>query len=121
MHRVLVVDDHLDTAHTLALLLRASGHAVEFAINGYAALEIARQFRPDIVLLDLLLPDLDGCEVARRLRQQEPARNARILAITGSGSEELQTRAREAGCDEYLLKPLDPRLIDTLITQAAGK
>jgi len=115
MRRVLVVDDHLDTAHTLAILLRGMGHEVEFAINGYAAIEIARRFRPEIVLLDMLLPDLDGCEVARKLREQDGVKNARILAITGSGSNELQDRARQAGCNDYLLKPLDPKLLDALI------
>ena len=115
MRRVLVVDDHLDTAHTLAILLRDMGHEVEFAINGYAAIQIARRFRPEIVLLDLLLPDVDGCEVARKLRQQEGGADARILAITGSGSDELRDRARQAGCNDYLLKPLDPKLIDSLI------
>src|SRR5258705_824288 len=115
MSRVLVVDDHLDTAHMLAILLRDMGHEVEFAINGYAAIAIARRFRPEIVFLDLLLPDLDGCEVARKLRQQEGGQDARILAITGSGSDELQRRARQAGCNDYLLKPLDLKRIDTLV------
>lgn len=115
MRRVLVVDDHLDTAHMLAILLRDMGHEVEFAINGYAAIAIARRFRPEVVFLDLLLPDVDGCQVARELRQQEGARDARILAITGSGSDELQRCAREAGCNDYLLKPLDAKLIDALV------
>lgn len=114
-HRILVVDDHLDTAHSLAILLRDMGHEVEFAINGHAGVEIARRFQPDIVLLDLLLPDFDGCEVARRLRQQEGCKNARILAITGGGNEALRRRAEEAGCDDYLLKPLDFKLLDALI------
>src|SRR5258705_5295448 len=113
--RVLVVDDHLDTAHSLAILLRHMGHELEFAINGHAAMEIARRFQPEVVFLDLLLPDFDGCEVARRLRLQQGGKNARILAITGGGSEGLRRRAREAGCDEYLLKPLDLKLLDALI------
>jgi len=115
MPKVLVVDDHLDTAHTLAILLRDMGHEVEFAINGHAAIEIAQRFRPHIVILDLLLPDIDGCEVARKLRQNESVWNTRILAITGSGSDELQERARRAGCNDYLLKPIDAKLIDSLI------
>ena len=115
MRRVLVVDDHLDTALSLAILLRDMGHQVEFAINGHAAIEIAGRFHPEIVFLDMLLPDLDGCEVARKLRQQEALKSTRILAVTGHGSDDLQSRARRAGCDDYLLKPLDLGVIDRLL------
>ena len=64
--RVLVVDDNLDTVHSMAMLVKMMGHEVQFAINGFAALEVAREFRPDVVLLDIGLPDFSGCEIARR-------------------------------------------------------
>jgi DNA-binding response OmpR family regulator len=114
--RVLVVDDHLDTAESLSYLLRDMGHEVEFAINGYAALEIAAKFRPEIVFLDLVLPDFDGCDLSRLLRLRAAA-PMRIIAFTGRGSDEVRRRAEQAGCDEYLLKPLDPRLVEGLLSR----
>src|SRR5258706_13564321 len=85
--RVLVVDDSLDMIHSLAHVLRDMGHEVEFAINGYAALEAARRFRPEVVLLDIRLPDTDGWTVARRLQGEAAARPARVIAISGTPLE----------------------------------
>src|SRR5881394_1314919 len=80
--RVLVVEDNLDSVHSMAVLVKMMGHEVQFAINGFAALAVAREFRPHIVLLDLGLPDFNGCEIARQLRFEEPLRHTRFIAIS---------------------------------------
>jgi len=77
--RVLVVEDNLDSVHSMAYLVKMMGHEVRFAINGFAAMAIAREYRPDVVLLDLGLPDFNGCEVARQLRYEEALRNTRFI------------------------------------------
>ncbi len=111
--RVLVVDDELDTAETLATLLRSIGHDVKFAVRGAAALDIARRFLPQVVFLDLGLPDIDGCELARRLRAEPGLQSAMLLAFTGHDSE--RQRALAAGFDHFLLKPIDTAKIDALL------
>jgi CheY-like chemotaxis protein len=113
--RVLVVDDSLDMIHSLAHVLRDMGHEVEFAINGYAALEAARRFRPEVVLLDIRLPDTDGWTVARRLKGEAAERPVRVIAITGTSMEGDRTRSLEAGCEEHLLKPLDWQRLEKLL------
>lgn len=106
--RVLVVEDNLDSVHTLTYLLRGLGHQVQYAINGYVALDIARTFRPEIVLLDLGLPGIDGFEVCRRLKREPALERARVIAITAMGTDEDRTRSRAAGCDQHLVKPVSP-------------
>src|SRR5258706_14453291 len=113
--RVLVVDDSLDMIHSLAHVLRDMGHEVEFAINGYAALEAARRFRPEVVLLDIRLPDTDGWTVARRLKGEAAERPGRVIAITGTPMEGDRRRSLEAGCEDHLLKPLDWRRLEKLL------
>jgi CheY-like chemotaxis protein len=114
-YRVLVVDDSLDTVHSLAYVLRDMGHAVEFAINGYAALEAARRFLPEVVLLDIRLPDADGWDVARRLKIESAGREVRVITITGRAREGDRLRSIQAGCEEHLLKPLDWRRLEELL------
>ncbi len=105
--RVLVVDDQADAARSLARLLKAWGHEVHVAHDGPAALEAAQAHGPELVLLDIGLPGMDGHEVARRLRAT--ARNGlQIIALTGYGQEEDRSRSREAGFDDHLVKPVDP-------------
>jgi len=77
--RILVVEDHLDSVHSLAFLLKHMGHTVEYAINGYVGLEVARRFHPDFVLLDLGLPGIDGFEVCRRMKRDQQLRTARVI------------------------------------------
>jgi len=114
--RVLVVEDNLDAVHTLCQLLRLSGHEVEFAINGYVAIDIARDFRPEVVLLDIGLPGLSGYEVARVLRQ-ELGSAVRIYAVTAYGSEEDCRKALEAGCELHVRKPVEIAVLESLVQQ----
>jgi CheY-like chemotaxis protein/two-component sensor histidine kinase len=105
--RVLLADDNKDAVDTLAMLLTLLGQDVRKAYSGEEALVIAAEHRPEIVLLDLGMPDLDGFEVARKLREQPALNGARLVAITGWGQQEDRRRTRDAGFDEHLIKPVD--------------
>jgi signal transduction histidine kinase len=115
--RILVVDDNVDGAQSLALLLGLVGHEVRVVHDGPEALKAAAEHRPDVVLLDIRLPGgMDGFEVARRLRAQPGRQGAALVALTGHGGEE--QRAREAGFSAYFVKPVDlPALCDLLARQ----
>jgi CheY-like chemotaxis protein len=113
--RVLVVEDDADTAEATALLLRLYGHEVRVAADGPAALALAAAEPPEVVLLDIGLPGMDGCEVARRLRHQATPRPPVLIALTGYGWTEVWGRCYEAGVDLYLLKPADPDALRTLL------
>ncbi|RPH56941.1 response regulator [bacterium] len=115
--RVLVVDDNVDMVESLALLLRLRGHEVEVAYDGPGALKTASSFHPEVVLLDIGLPGLDGYQVASRLRQRRRAARVLLVALTGYGQEEDQLRALEAGFDHHLTKPIDPQVIYDLIAR----
>ncbi len=104
---ILVIDDNKSAADTLSLLLQLSGHVTRVAYAGPEALDAAAAFRPDVALLDIGLPSMDGFEVARRLRHRPETQDVVLVAITGYGQEEIVQRAREAGFDHHLLKPLD--------------
>jgi PAS domain S-box-containing protein len=105
--RLLLVDDNVDAAASQAALLRVLGHEVEVAYDGESALEKARAFRPEVVLLDLGMPGMDGYEVARRLRASEAGSHLKLIAQTGWAQEEDRRRTREAGFDAHLAKPVD--------------
>ncbi len=113
--RVLVVDDNMDTAESMALLVRGLGHEVDFATSGRVALQVARAFRPNIVFLDLGLPDVDGCELASQLRGEAHASSTRIITVTGSGRLDDRERALRSGCDDYVVKPLDVGFLTSLL------
>jgi CheY-like chemotaxis protein len=113
-HRVLVVDDDIDTAQSLFLLLLDMGHEAAYATDGAAALQMARKLQPQFVLLDIGLPDLDGGEVATRLRRTPGCENAVIIALTGLGDEQ-RPRMLQAGCDAFYTKPLEINLIEGLL------
>ena len=114
--RVLVVDDNLDAAEGLAMLLSLRGHQVATAYDGQCAIEQAREMQPDVVLLDIGLPRIDGFEVARRLREEHPRRPMLLVALTGYGQERDRVRAREAGFDHHLLKPVRLEMLEDLLT-----
>jgi DNA-binding response OmpR family regulator len=104
--RVLVVDDSLDIVRTSAVLLQYAGFEVRTASNGHDALKVAAEFHPQIALLDVGLPDLDGYEIARRLRADLTLQMMTLIAITAYGREEDRMRAKAAGFDHHLVKPV---------------
>jgi CheY-like chemotaxis protein/two-component sensor histidine kinase len=114
--RILVVDDSRDGADSLALWLQVSGHEVQVCHDGIKALELAGNFQPDVVLLDIGLPGMDGYEVARQLRGQPKTEAALIVALTGYGQEEDMRRSREAGFDHHIVKPADLAALSSLFT-----
>ncbi|MCC2973715.1 ATP-binding protein [Massilia sp. IC2-476] len=118
--RVLVVDDNLDAAHTLNLFLAAGGHRVEIAYNALDAIEMAKVFAPQVCLLDIGLPDLDGTELARRLRQLPQTRDATLIAATGYGRQQDRDAAREAGFDHYMVKPVNTVQLSELLAEAGA-
>jgi PAS domain S-box-containing protein len=105
--RVLVVDDNADTAHGVSKLLKLLGHEVETTHNGPKAIELARSFKPEVVLLDIGLPDMDGYAVVKQLRKEDCCKDALIVAVSGYGQDEDRQRSREAGFDQHLVKPVD--------------
>jgi CheY-like chemotaxis protein len=113
--RVLIVEDNIDAVRSLAYLVRDMGHVVEYAINGYVAVDIARRFLPDVVLLDLGLPGMDGFEVCRKIKSHPGLEQARIIAITGYSQDEYRTRSHAAGCDLHLIKPVPTRVLEQLL------
>jgi CheY-like chemotaxis protein len=115
--RVLVVDDCVDTADSLAALLGLWGYLPTVAYDGWAALAAGVAQPPDVVLLDLALPGLDGFEVARRLRQEQGLPRALVVAISGYGDDSFRLRADEAGIDLYLIKPFDLEWLRRLLTE----
>jgi two-component system CheB/CheR fusion protein len=115
--RVLVVEDNADCAQALAILLRLGAHQVLIAPDGPAALEAARGFRPDVVLLDIGLPRMDGYEVARRLRALEGLERVTLVAVTGYGQDKDRRRARKAGFDHHLVKPVEATVLRDLLAR----
>jgi DNA-binding response OmpR family regulator len=105
---VLVVDDNRDAADTLAALLRGEQFEVRVAYDGTEAMSVAQALRPHAVVLDIGMPEIDGYEVARWIRCQPWGAQARLLAVTGWGQIHDRARARAAGFDDHLVKPVDP-------------
>lgn len=118
--RVLIADDDCDTAHSLAFLLRDMGHAVETAMSGQATLDQAERMRPDLILLDLKMPDIDGWTLARTLKNRLPSESVRLVAITGFTGEEARIQSRKAGFDAHVAKPIDMALLESILAQVAG-
>jgi CheY-like chemotaxis protein len=109
IRRILVVDDNVDSAETMAEILKLWGHEVQTAHDGPGALEAARAHQPDAILLDLGLPVMDGYETARRLREEGLGRL--LVAVTGFGAAEDRRRTAEAGFDTHLTKPVSPEAL----------
>lgn len=114
--RVLVADDNQDAAEAVAMLLELSGHEVTVAANGLDAVRKADQFEPQVILLDIGMPGLNGHEVCRQIRARSWGEQARIVAVTGWGDDEDRRRSRDAGFDLHLVKPVDPDLLDVILT-----
>jgi PAS domain S-box-containing protein len=118
-HRLLVVDDNQDAALSLALLLRLQGHDVQVAHDGPTALQLVAASRPDLVFLDIGMPGMDGYEVARRLRGTPSLEKVVLAALTGWGQQEDRRRTAEAGFDHHLVKPLEPKALENLLSALA--
>jgi CheY-like chemotaxis protein len=119
--RVLVVDDNPDVAYSLSLLLRHWGHEPRVAHDGPEALAVVAAFHPDLALLDLALPRMNGYEVGRRLRELPGLEGLTLLAMTGHGQAEYHRRSKEAGFAEHLVKPVDPSELEALLNVLAGE
>lgn len=118
--RVLVIDDNADSASGLAIYLRSQGYEIRISHTGKEGIATAKEYLPCVILLDIGLPDIDGYEVAKRLRQNEQFATASVIAMTGYGGEADKTRAVSAGFDHYLVKPIDfSRLMDLLSEHAS--
>jgi CheY-like chemotaxis protein len=117
--RVLVVNDSADNVESMALVLRLYGHEVYTALGGSAALETARAKRPDVVLLDISMPQLNGYDVARKLREMFRS-EIKLIALTAHGFEEDHRCSRNAGFDRHLVKPADPEQVEKLIRELAS-
>lgn len=118
--RILVVDDNEDAAESLAALLRIFGHQVEVAFDGEQALVRAPAWQPQVVLLDVGMPRMDGHEVARRMRAEPWGAAMKIVALSGFGDGADRDRSREAGCDDHLVKPVSPTDLERVIAAPAN-
>jgi signal transduction histidine kinase/DNA-binding response OmpR family regulator len=113
--RILVVDDNRDSAESLAALLKLNGNTTQTAFDGLKALEVGATFCPDVVLLDIGLPELNGYDVARKIREQPWGRNIVLIALTGWGKEEDRRRSSEAGFNSHLVKPVEFAQLNALL------
>jgi CheY-like chemotaxis protein len=119
--RILVADDNQDAADSLAMLLEAAGHEVRTAHGGESALSVASTFQPAVALLDIGMPDLDGYEVAKRLRSTPEGKRMHLIAITGWGQEEDKRRALGAGFDFHLTKPIELHQLEVLLDECVSR
>lgn len=114
--RVFVVDDNLDNVRSLALLFDLMGYEVNYAINGTAAIDMAATFRPDVIFLDLLLPDAHGAQVCAEMRKHPELRDTRIFGISASARMIDLQKALDAGCTDVLRKPVSPATFERLVS-----
>ena len=119
--RVLVVDDNVDAAKILEMLVQESGHLVRMAHTGPTALAAALDYRPDVMLLDIGLPELDGFEVAKRIRQEPLLHDIVLVAMTGYGQESDRQHSQEAGFDHHLVKPADFEKVRQILAAVSEK
>ncbi len=116
--RVLVADDNRDAAESMGMLLRLMGNEVRTVHDGLQAVTEAETFQPDVILLDIGMPRLNGYDAARRIREQRWSQGAVLVALTGWGQDEDKRRASEAGFDRHFTKPVNPADLERLITEA---
>ena len=115
MKRVLVVDDNVDSGEMLVLLVEALGHEAALSTDGPSAIVKAKEMRPDVVILDVDLPGMDGYEVATRLRASDETRAARMFTLSGYGEDSDLERSKASGCEAHLVKPVDTAAIETIV------
>lgn len=119
--RILVVDDNVDTARVTARLLKCNGFESRFCHDGIESIEVAREFRPEVVLLNIGLPGMNGFEVARTLRDEECCRDTLIIGASWYGDAQSREEARLAGFDHHLVKPVDIDSLLPLIEEGVGR
>jgi CheY-like chemotaxis protein len=115
--RVLVVEDQPEIAEGMAALLARNGHQVKISTDSREALEAAKAFHPDIAFLDLGMPHIDGCELARLFREDDQLRNARLVAVTGYTDPQHRRLTRQVGFDAHIEKPVDRALLQAIIAE----
>lgn len=115
--RILLVDDNADAMLIASMSLRLKGYSVESCHSGQAALALTQSFQPQAILLDISMPGMDGYETCRRLREQPGGQRVVIIAVTGYGQVEDQSRSQQAGFDAHLIKPVDLTLLPSLLTE----
>jgi len=115
--RVLIVDDNEDAANSLALILELGGHKTASVYTAADALQRATAFKPDVVLLDIGLPGMDGYEVAQKMCELPGLRNIRLVAVTGYGRSDDRLRARDAGFDDHLTKPVEFAVLERTLAR----
>jgi DNA-binding response OmpR family regulator len=114
--RVLVIDDDRETTDSLSRLARDWGNEVRWAYDAEVGLKLAAVFQPDLLLLDIAMPQVDGCELAGKLRADARLKECFMIAVTGRGDEAHRRRCQEAGIDLVLVKPVDPLILESLLT-----
>jgi CheY-like chemotaxis protein len=118
--RILVVDDNRDSADSMAMMLQLLGDEVRIAPDGIEAVEQAEQFRPQVIMMDIGMPRLNGYEATRRIREQPWGRDMAIIALTGWGQEVDRVKSMEAGCDGHLVKPINLPDLEKLLIELRG-
>jgi len=118
--RVLVADDNRDSADSLAILLQLDGHEVRVAYSGEDALAMGTRFRPQLMLIDLSMPGMDGYSLARQIRANEWGSAVILVAVTGLGEEDVQRKTRDNGFDHHLVKPVEISSLQSLLKEYAG-
>ncbi|HZQ72173.1 MAG TPA: response regulator [Burkholderiales bacterium] len=118
LRRIVIVEDNLDQVHSLALLLKEMGHTVDYAINGYVALDVVRRFRPDTVICDLGIPGVTGYEVAEQIKKDPELSGIRVVALTAYTEDKYRQRAMEVGFDAFYTKPMDVKQLYELFGDA---
>jgi len=117
--RILVADDNADSASSMALLLEILGNEVRTAFDGLDAVEVAAAFRPDVILMDIGMPRLDGYDACRRIREQPWGQDIVLIALTGWGQDEDMRKSRDAGFNHHLVKPVEPAMLEKLLGAGA--
>lgn len=115
--RVMIADDNKDAADALGMLLDLAAHEIRVAYSGRSALTLARTFRPDVAFIDIGMPDLSGYEVAQELRREPWGAGICLVALTGWGQDDDRQRAKDAGFDQHMTKPVDPEALERLLVE----
>jgi CheY-like chemotaxis protein len=115
--RILVVDDNVDAAQSLAMMLEIAGHATHLAFDGAEAVDVAGAVRPEVILMDIGMPRLNGYDACRRIRSEPWGGGILMVALTGWGQTDDQLRSEEAGFDHHLVKPVEPAALEALLAR----